>query len=119
MKKMVEWVEIPTVDFKRGVNFYNTIFNLSMEEMDFGVEKMACFPTGEGAVFYREGYTPSKNGIVVNFNVSDTIEDTIVRIEENGGKIILPKTKIEVEGKGYFALFSDSEGNTIGLYENL
>jgi predicted enzyme related to lactoylglutathione lyase len=29
-----------------------------------------------------------------------------------------PKTKIEVEGKGYFALFIDCEGNKEGLYGN-
>ena len=119
MKKMIEWVEIPTVDFKRGVKFYNNVFKLSMEEIDCGVEKMACFPTGEGAIFYKEGYVPSKNGIIVNLNVSDSIDETIVRIKANGGKIILSKTKIQVEGRGYFALFTDSEGNTIGLYENL
>ncbi len=119
MKKMIEWVEIPTTNFKRGVNFYNKVFNLSMEEMDYGTEKMACFPTGEGAIFYKEGYTPSENGVMVSFKVPDSIEETGKRIEANGGKIVLPKTKIDVEGRGYFALSLDSEGNKIGLYENL
>jgi len=29
---------------------------------------------------------------------------------------MMPKTKIEVEGRGWFALFADSEGNRVGLY---
>ncbi len=37
-------------------------------------------------------------------------------ITRNGGKIIIPKTKIEAEGRGWFAVFADSEGNRIGLY---
>lgn len=118
MKKLIEWVEIPTVNFKRAVKFYNNVFKFSMEEQDCETEKMACFPTGEGAVFYQPDYKPSGNGIVISMNVPDSIEETAVRIEQNGGKIVLQKTKIEAEGRGYFALFLDSEGNKIGLYEN-
>lgn len=118
MKKLIEWVEIPSADFNRAVSFYNNVFKMSMEGLDFGSEKMACFPTGEGAVFYKSGYKPSENGIIVNFNVPDSIEETVIRVEKNGGKIVLPKTKIEVEGRGFFALILDSEGNKIGLYEN-
>ena len=118
MKKLIEWVEIPTADFKRALNFYNKVFKLSMEEQDYGTEKMACFPSGEGAVFYQPNYKPSENGIIINLNVPDSIEETSARIEANGGKIVLPKTKIEVEGRGYFALCLDSEGNKIGLYGN-
>jgi uncharacterized protein len=32
------------------------------------------------------------------------------------GKIHTPKTKIEAEGKGFFAIIIDSEGNKIGFY---
>lgn len=119
MKKLIEWVEIPTADFSRAVNFYNKVFMLSLQEIDCGSEKMACFPTGEGAIFYKPDYKPSTNGVIVSFCVPDSIEKTATRIEQNGGKIVFPKTKIEVEGRGYFALFSDSEGNKIGLYESL
>ncbi len=119
MSKLIEWVEIPSLDFKRAVNFYDQVFKLSLEALDFGTEKMACFPGGEGAIFYKEGYKPSDNGVIVNLNVADNIEQTSIRIEENGGKIIVPKTKIEAEGRGYFALCTDSEGNRIGLYEKL
>ena len=119
MKKIIEWVEIPTTNFKRGVQFYNAVFNLSLEELDFGTEQMACFPSGEGAIFHKEGYDPSDKGVIVSFSVPDSIELAAERIKKNGGKIIVPKTKIEAEGRGYFALCLDSEGNRIGLYENM
>lgn len=119
MKKLIEWVEIPTTNFKRGVKFYNAVFNLSLEELDFGSEQMACFPTGEGAIFFKEGYVPSENGVIISFSVPDSIELAAERIVKNGGKMIVPKTKIETEGRGYFALCIDSEGNRIGLYENI
>ena len=41
MKKLIEWVEIPTADFSRAVNFYNKVFMLSLQEIDCGSEKMA------------------------------------------------------------------------------
>ncbi len=119
MKKLIEWVEIPTTDFKRALNFYNEVFNISMAEIDCGTEKMACFPTGEGAIFYQPDYKPSGRGVIVSLNVPESIEQTAVCIEKNGGKMIIPKTKIEAEGRGYFALFVDTEGNRIGLYEKL
>ncbi len=115
---MIEWVEIPTTDFARGAEFYNRVFQLSMEALDFGTEKMACFPTGEGAVFFKPGFEPSENGMVVSFRVPDSIEKTLQRITESGGRILIPRTKIEAEGRGYFALFTDSEGNKAGLYED-
>ncbi|MCL2727685.1 MAG: hypothetical protein FWD56_04800 [Bacteroidales bacterium] len=60
---------------------------------------------------------PAPNGAIVSFVVPDTIEATILRIEQEQGKVVIPKTKIEAEGKGYFALCTDSENNQIGLYE--
>jgi len=34
-----------------------------------------------------------------------------------GGKIVEPKT--EIPGQGWYAVIDDTEGNQIGLYENL
>jgi predicted enzyme related to lactoylglutathione lyase len=46
------------------------------------------------------------------------METAMTSIEKNGGKITRPKTKIEAEGRGYFALFIDNEGNKVGLYSD-
>ncbi|MBL7792689.1 MAG: hypothetical protein JNK77_10220 [Saprospiraceae bacterium] len=54
----------------------------------------------------------------ISLLVADNIDNTIKRIEASGGKIIRAKTKIEAEGRGHFAVFLDSEGNKLGLYEN-
>jgi uncharacterized protein len=119
MEKLISWVEIPSIDFHRAVKFYNKILKLEMKGEDFGVEKMACFPSGEGAIVQASGYKPSQNGVIVSLLVPDSIELTVARIEENGGSITQPKTKIEAEGMGYFAVFLDSEGNRVGLHEKL
>jgi predicted enzyme related to lactoylglutathione lyase len=116
MKKLVSWIEIPAADFKRAVKFYNTILEIKLQEIDCGTEQMACFPSGEGAISFAPGFNPSKDGVLVSLNTGNDLDDTILRIEKNGGKVIQPKTKIQVEGRGYFSLFIDSEGNKVGLY---
>lgn len=116
MKKLVSWVEIPAVDFERAVTFYNTILGIELQVIDCGTEKMACFPSGEGAISFAPGFNPSKDGVLVSLNTENDLDNTMSRIENNGGKIVQPKTKIEAENHGYFALFIDCEGNKLGLY---
>jgi predicted enzyme related to lactoylglutathione lyase len=116
MKKLVSWIEIPAADFKRAVNFYSAILEIKLDEVDCGTEKMACFPSGEGAISFAPGFNPSKDGVLVSLNTGDDLDKTILRIEKNGGRVIQPKTKIQAEGCGYFSLFIDCEGNKVGLY---
>ena len=118
MEKLIAWVEIPSADFERAVKFYSTVFKMELSPTDCGDgEKMACFPTGEGAIIQSRHAKPSENGAIVSFTVPDSIEAAISRVEQENGKVVIPKTKIEAEGWGYFALCTDSENNTIGLYE--
>ncbi|MDR0332001.1 MAG: VOC family protein [Dysgonamonadaceae bacterium] len=117
MEKLIAWVEIPTADFERAVKFYNSVFKMELPICGDENEKMAFFKTGEGAIVHSPYAKPSENGVIVSFNVPDSIEETISRIEQGNGKVIIPKTKIEAEGKGYFAVCTDSENNRIGLYE--
>jgi predicted enzyme related to lactoylglutathione lyase len=118
MNKLIAWVEIPSADFERAVKFYSSVFQLELTPIDCGnSEKMACFPTGEGAVVYSQYAKPSENGVIVSLTVPDSIEATISRIEQGNGKVIIPKTKIEAEDRGYFAVCTDCENNKIGLYE--
>jgi predicted enzyme related to lactoylglutathione lyase len=116
MKKLISWVEIPCVDFERAVNFYRLVLKTDFEVIDCGREKMACFPNGEGAISYAPGFKPGKDGALVSFNVENDLENALQSISENGGSIVQPKTKIEAEGRGYFAVFIDCEGNKVGLY---
>lgn len=118
MKKLVSWVEIPAIDFEKAVDFYSAIFNLNFEVLDCGEEKMACFPSGEGAISKASGFNPSKDGVLVSFNAENGIDNTLSKLQQKGGEIVQPRTKIEAEGRGYFAIFIDCEGNKIGLYED-
>lgn len=118
MRKLISWVEIPAMDIERAVNFYNKVLNIEIQVLDFGKEKMACFPNGEGAISQAPDFNPSKNGVLVSFDTEKELNTVLKIVTENGGTIIQSKTKIEAEGRGYFALIVDTEGNKIGLYED-
>ena len=118
MKNLISWVEIPALKMERAVNFYNKVLGLELDILDFGEEKMACFPGDEGAISFAPGFKPSAEGVLVSLNVGDDMDDALELVAKYGGVIVKAKTKIEADGRGYFALFMDSEGNRLGFYGN-
>lgn len=123
MRKLVAFFEIPATEFDRAVNFYEKLFGVKLELMDCRHEKMAFFPKEDGvcpgAISWSSEFSfkPSEQGVLVSLNC-DSITNAVKVIEQNGGKLLIPKTKIEAEGRGYFCIFADSEGNRIGLYSD-
>jgi predicted enzyme related to lactoylglutathione lyase len=52
---------------------------------------------------------------ITNFIGVSSINEYVKKIENLGGKILMPKTT--VPGFGYIATFIDTEGNTLGIWE--
>ena len=52
---------------------------------------------------------------VTNYISVDSIDEAIKKVENAGGKIVMPKQ--EVPGMGWTAWFQDPEGTTLGLWE--
>lgn len=119
MNKWINWFEIPATDFDRALKFYTTIFGIEFHAMDMMGTKMGMFPTddnsGGGAVVCGEGYVPSTDGSLLFLNGGDDLEGVLNKVEGAGGKVFVPKTHIG-EGMGYFAIFSDTEGNKLALH---
>jgi predicted enzyme related to lactoylglutathione lyase len=118
IKDFVSWFEIPAVDFQQAVNFYNQIFNITMEQNTTDVNAMAFFPvtTGiGGSIIAGQGYVPSDCGPLIYLNGGKDLNNVLNKVEQAGGRVILPKTLINEE-MGYFAIFIDSQGNKLALY---
>lgn len=118
MYSFLAFFEIPTADFQRAVSFYETIFQVELPVCTCETEKMAFFMEegrAVGALSWAEDFRPSLDGVLISFRCQ-AIEPLLTQVISSGGRVIRPKTKIEAEGMGYFALFLDSEGNQIGLY---
>ena len=118
-KNPVNWFEIPVTDLPRAVRFYEAILGVSLQTMDMGPAQMAMFPMVQGgpnaggALVKTDGYTPSQAGTVIYFSVDD-IEGTLAKIGGAGGSTLVPKMSIGEHG--FFAQFTDSEGNRVALH---
>ena len=123
MDKIVHF-EIPADDIARAKEFYGSIFEWELEDMqgmDYTIVRTVPvdeqqMPTERGAInggmMKRSSDTPSP---VITINV-DSVDDALKRVEAGGGSIVSPKQ--EIPGMGAFAYFQDTEGNTLGLWEN-
>lgn len=122
MKKLIAFFEIPVTDFHRAVDFYETVLNLQLPVFEYGQEKMACFNEDGrtvGAISQSPDMLPdflsSPKGVLIHFHTED-VDKTLERVLQKGGKVIIPRTKIEAECGGHFAVIADTEGNRIGIY---
>jgi predicted enzyme related to lactoylglutathione lyase len=123
MDKVVHF-EIPADDVGRAKEFYGSIFGWQlddMEGMDYTIVRTVAvdeqqLPAEPGAInggmMKRAQDTPSP---VLTINV-DSVDDALKRVEAGGGTVVRPRQ--EIPGMGAFAYFKDTEGNTLGLWEN-
>lgn len=119
MKSYISIFEIPATDISRAVKFYQAILDINIEIMDMEGMQMGLLPfEGQnviGTIMKGEGYIPSPNGVTIYLNGGDNLKTILNKVENNGGKIIVPKT-LHGDESGYFAIFLDTEGNRIGLH---
>lgn len=119
MAHAINWFEIPATDLERAKKFYSEVMQIEMEVQDMMGIKMAIFPMDEGdicgALCQGEMFTPSQTGTVVYLNCGDDLTPHISRVEAAGGKVVVPKTLI-TEEIGYFAVFTDTEGNNVAMH---
>jgi predicted enzyme related to lactoylglutathione lyase len=126
MDKVVHF-EIPADDLERAKGFYGSIFGWNLNDVDMGGGAMyttvTTVPVDEqmmpkepgainGGMMTRSADTPTP---IVTIGV-DAIDDALKQVEASGGSVVQPRT--EIPGMGAYAYFRDTEGNTLGLWEN-
>ncbi len=114
----ISWFEIPAINFYQAVGFYNHIYEFEMEVFSNNEHTMAIFPSNGGiggAIVSGPGSIPHENGTLIYLNGGKDLNKVLGRVEEVGGRIVMPKTLIN-EDAGYFAIFFDCEGNKIALH---
>lgn len=123
MDNAISWFEIPATDIDRAQKFYETVFQIKMQPMDFQSTKMRMFPIddpmkGIGGTIIDSGgfHKPSAtDGPLIYLNGNPNVQIFLDRVEAAGGKIMVPKTEISPE-YGYMAVFLDTEGNRVALH---
>jgi len=124
-KNVISWFEIPVENFDRAKTFYETVLEIEimvMPSMPDKTMKYGMFPFDMegggvgGGLSEMEGFVPSVNGSLVYLNGGDDLNHPLSKVEEAGGKILLPKTSIGENG--FMAYFMDSEGNKVAFHSN-
>ncbi len=125
MDKVVHF-EVPYDDLERAKKFYIDVFGWkiqSMPEMNYNIVHTVDvdeqqMPKDKGAInggMYKRDDLSAKGPVIV-ISVQ-SIDESIKKTEKVGGKVF--KSKVSVGQMGFYAQIIDTEGNIIGLWENV
>src|SRR5689334_12610612 len=118
----VQHFEIAADDVQRAQEFYKKVFGWTMQRMSNPVRPEEDYWTFEtkdddgnqglsGGMMKRQ----SPQQTVTNYVSVLSIDEYSLKINQSGGKIIIPKTKLP--DMGFIAVCLDSENNMFGLFE--
>ncbi len=131
----ITWFEVPVDNLDRAIKFYSEVLNIKIEKHKLLNNEYGVFNkesnTTKGALVKRDNHQPG-TGIILFFYVIDLI-NSLKKVELYGGKILVGKTLLKQQTSdgflaikqnlidnnvGYYAEFTDCEGNKICLYSN-
>jgi len=117
MPKIVHF-EVNADDPLRAKSFYEEVFNWKIEKSEMPMDYWMITAGSEDEQGIDGGLQKREDtgDIVTNYIGVPSIDEFSKKIEANGGTIITPKSPIP--GTGYFALFKDTEGNRLGIFES-
>ncbi len=107
-------IDIPVSDAGRAQEFYSNLFGWHIAEPP-GFEGYPMWQapnkiSGGGFAPRSDGFTQPRSYVEV-----DSIEETLAKVTESGGAVVMDKQPIS--DTSWWAIFTDPDGNTIGLYE--
>ena len=121
--------ELPAVDLERARKFYGSIFGWNLQDwpMPDGstyigvpttpIDEKTRLPLKPGAI---NGGILKKNdhvkAPVFAINVS-SIDEKVEAVKKAGGKVVM--SKVDMMGMGFYAYVEDTEGNVVGLWEDV
>lgn len=120
MNKVIHF-ELSVENPERTTKFYSNVFGWKSSKwegpMDYWL--ISTGPKNEAGIdgaFMLRSETDKRlsNCAMITIGVS-SIDESLEKIKDNGGKILMPKTP--VPGVGYSASFEDTEGNLVSLMQ--
>jgi len=120
MSNELAWVEIPTANFTRAVQFYSAILDTPMPTGEFMGVPHGFFndPDGKnvGAIIHSADAVPNVTGTLIYLHVDD-LDAVMARVVPAGGSVAQPQTSIG--DPGTIAVIRDTEGNRVGFHTPL
>ena len=115
----VGWFEIYVQDIERAKQFYESVFQVKLDNLHAQDVEMWAFPMdtnvyGSGGSLVKMAGVPSGgNSTLVYFSCTDcAIEEA--RAAQAGGRV--ERAKMAIGQYGFISLVVDSEGNRLGLH---
>lgn len=109
--------EIPADDLPRAKAFYAEVFGWQIDQPP-GFDDYQAFRTGQdgvgGAIGLRDKTGPHRPRMYITV---ESLDAALAKVKAHGGSTVVDRT--EVPGMGWYAAVNDSEGNEIGLWEDL
>lgn len=125
MSARVVHFEVPFDDADRARDFYRDVFEWQIRSMpEMGYHLVSTGPVSDQGMPTGPGYigggmlqrqTPVSSP-VVTLQVDD-IDVTLAAVEQRGGRTV--RQKMPVGDIGFAAYFADSEGNVMGLWQDV
>lgn len=114
MPKIVHF-EIPADNTERARQFYGKLFGWTFDKAPSGDSPYWMINTEEGSL--RGGLLERQDPHhgPTNYISVESVDDALSRVEEFGGKIVVPKQP--VPGMGWLAACIDTEGNGFSLWQ--
>jgi uncharacterized protein len=117
MSNRVVHFEIPCDNPEKTMNFFKDVFGWTFQQ--FGTEDYWITMTGDekspgingGLMKRQHPGQPLVNSIEVA-----SVDEYVRKIEQAGGKIVVPK--MPIPSVGWLAYFTDPDGNIHGVYQN-
>jgi predicted enzyme related to lactoylglutathione lyase len=117
-------IEIPAKDIAGAEKFYGELFGWNIQSDPTYNYSMFQAEGGPGGGFVTTGAEGTDGGHVhykpdslLVYVATDDIDASLAKVEELGGKTVLPKT--EIPQVGWFGIFTDPTGNRVALYTSL
>lgn len=109
-------IDIPVSDLAAAQDFYSGLFGWQISAPpgfeDYPMWQAPNKISGGGLAPRDESFTQPRSYVEV-----DSIDETLAKVTESGGTVVLEKTPISETS--WFAFFNDPDGNTIGVYEGV
>jgi len=118
---------LPVDDMERAKNFFSETFDWSFMAtgMDGNHHFATTVPTDEsglptepgginGGLLERGAYEQQVTSVFIKVK---SIDNTIDKVEKNGGKLVM--NKVPIADFAYLAQIKDTEGNLISLWEDV
>lgn len=110
----ISYVELPSTDLEKTRLFYERVFGWTFQELP-DMNYVLFTKDGAGCGGFRKvNQIPPHPAVICSITVRD-IHETLDRIVEAGGSVVMPKTPLP-NGAGYIAEFADPCGVICGLW---